>query len=93
MLSQATHNPTVHTKNIDCSQLGVLLNDGGDINELFRVYPGVRDIVEGVKFSHNSTLEGKHVSLIKYSKTDIDEILRVYPDCRESIQSICPNPT
>ena len=96
VLSQATHNPTVHTKNIDCSQLGVLLNDGGDINELdelFRVYPGMRGIVEGVKVSHNSTLEGKYVSLTKYSTTDIDEILRVYPDCRESIQSICPNPT
>ena len=41
VFSQATHYPTVHTKNIDCSQLNVLLNDGGDINELdelFRVY-------------------------------------------------------
>ena len=96
VLAQATHNTTVHTKNIDCSKLNVLLNDGGDINELdelFRVYPGMRGIVEGVKFSHNSTLEGKHVSLTKYSKTDIDEILTAYPDCRESIQSIFPSPT
>ena len=89
VLAQATHNP----KNIDCRGLHVLLNDGGDINELFRVYPGMRGIVEGVKFSHNSTLEGKHVSLTEYSKTEIDTILTAYPDCRESIQSIFPNPT
>ena len=91
VLAQATHNPTVHSKNIECSQLGVLLNDGGDINELdelFGEYPGMRYIVEGVKFSHNSTLEGKHVSLTEYSKTEIDTILTAYPDCKESIQSI-----
>ena len=96
VLAQATHNPTVHTKNIECGELNVLLNDGGDINELdelFRVYPGMQDIVDGVKFSHNSTLEGKHVSLTEYSKTEIDTILTAYPDCRESILSICPNPT
>ena len=60
VLAQATHNPTVHSKNIDCSQLNVLLNDGGDINELFRVYPHTRGIVEGVEFSHISTLERRH---------------------------------
>ena len=96
VLAQATHNPTVHTKKVECSELDVLLNDGGDINELdelFRVYPNMRDIVEGVKVSHNSTLVGEHVSLTEYSKTEIDTILTAYPDCKESIQSICPNPT
>ena len=91
VLAQATHNPTVHTKNIDCSQLNVLLNDGGDINELdelFRVYPNMRDIVEGVKFSHNSTLEGREMSLTELSTTEMDEILTAYPECMESIQSI-----
>ena len=95
VLAQATHNPTVHTKNIDCSQLNVLLNDGGDINELdklFRVYPNMRYIVDGVKFSHNSTLEGEYMVLTEYSTTDIDKILRAYPECRESIQSIFPHP-
>ena len=92
VLAQATHTPTVHSKNNGC-ELNVLLNDGGDINELFRVYPHMQDIVDGVKFSHNSTLEGKHVSLTEYSKTEIDTILTAYPDCKESIQSICPNPT
>ena len=95
VLAQVTHNPTVHTKNkiIDCSQLNVLLNDGGDINELFRVYPGMRGIVEDVKFSHNSTLEGRHImSLTEFSKTEIDKILTAYPECRESIQSIFPHP-
>ena len=92
VLAQVTHSPTVHTKNIKC---GGLLNDGGDINELdelFRVYPNMRDIVVGVKCSHNSTLEGKYVSLDIYQRTDIDEILTAYPECRESIQSIFPNP-
>ena len=96
VLAQVTHNPTVHTKNIECSGLEVLLNDGGDINELdelFRVYPGMRDIVEDVKFSHNSTLEGRHImSLTEFSKTEIDKILTAYPECRESIQSIFPHP-
>ena len=95
VLAQATHNPTVHTKNIECSELYVLLNDGGDINELdklFRVYPHMQDIVDGVKFYHISTLEVEYVLLTGYSKTDIDKILRAYPDCRESIQSIFPHP-
>ena len=91
VLAQATHNPTVHSKNIDCSQLNVLLNDGGDINELdelFRVYPHTRGIVESVEFSHISTLEGRHLSRTELSTTTIDKILTAYPDCRESIQSI-----
>ena len=95
VLAQATHPPTVHSKNNGC-ELNVLLNDGGDINELdelFRVYPGMRGIVKGVEFSHNSTLEGRHLSLTEFSKTEIDTILTAYPDCKESIQSICPNPT
>ena len=95
VLAQVTHNPTVHTKNIGCGELDVLLNDGGDINELddlFRVYPGMRDIVDGVQFSHNSTLEGDYVILTGYSTTDIDKILRAYPECRESIRSIFPHP-
>ena len=88
VLAQATHNPTVHTKNIECSGLRVLLNDGGDINELdelFRVYPHMRNIVEGV---HISTLVGEYVLLTELSKTEIGKILRAYPECRESIQSI-----
>ena len=98
VLAPATHNPTVHSKNIDCSQLNVLLNDGGDINELdklFRVYPHTRGIVEGVEFSHISTLERRHInmSLTELSTTEMDEILTAYPECMESIQSIFLPPT
>ena len=92
VLAQATHNPTVHTKNIECGELEVLLNDGGDINELdelFRVYPGMQDIVEGVGFSHISTLEGEYVLLTELS---IDKILTAYPECRESIFHPLPHP-
>ena len=78
MLAEAKQKSTVHK--VD-GKLNVLLNDGGDINELdelFGEYPGMRNIVEGVLFSLNSTLEGEYVLLTEYYTTDIDEILTAY---------------
>ena len=91
-LAEAKQTSTVHK--VD-GKLNVLLNDGGDINELdelFGKYQGTRNIVEGVLFSLNSTLEGEYVSLTEYYTTEIDEILTAYPDCRESIRSIFHHP-
>ena len=90
VLAQATHNPTVQTRTIK-GFLFVVLNNERDINELdevFRVYPHIRNMYGGV--AKNSTLEEEEVPQRLKVPSSTSKQLAAYPDARDNLNAMFP---